>query len=93
MTMKCWTLDIYCLAANKAYSWGQIAAAAAPTCHNDKSFLLLLYKAAKTLEVECLSSLPTQKPLQFVRFFLPPEPVTEKSMPVYPDFVAEVTLT
>lgn len=55
-------------------------------------FLSLCCRAAEKLSVECPSPLPAQKPSRFTGFFLLPEPTTVKhSLPIFPDFVAELT--
>lgn len=72
----------------------QCTAAAAPVDQVDTSFLSLYRRAAAKLEVDWPSPPPAQKPSRFAGFFLPPEPTTVKnSLPLFPDFVAELTST
>ncbi|KAL7398707.1 hypothetical protein ABVT39_013841 [Epinephelus coioides] len=90
------SLDVHGLSEDEqeALSSGQYTAAAASVDRDDTSFLSLYRRAAEKLEVEWASPPPTQKPLRFAGFFLPPEPTTVKnSLPLFPDFVAELTST
>ena len=89
-------LDVHGLSEDEQepLSSGQLAAAAAPADQVDTSFLALYRRAAEKLEVDWPSPPPAQKPSRFSGFFLPPEPTTVKnSLPMFPDFVAELTST
>ncbi|CAK6955814.1 uncharacterized protein LOC121813534 [Scomber scombrus] len=89
-------LDMHGLSedAQEALSSCHYTAAAALVDRDDTSFLSLYRRVAEKLEVEWPSPPPAQKPLQFAGFFLPPEPITIKnSLPLFPDFVAELTST
>ncbi|KAL7370927.1 hypothetical protein ABVT39_014473 [Epinephelus coioides] len=89
-------LDVHGLSEDEqeALSSGQYAAAAASVDQDDTSFLSLYRRAAEKLEVEWPSLPPAQKQLWFAGFFLPSEPTTVKnSLPLFPDFVAELTST
>lgn len=60
----------------------------------DTFFLSLCRRAVEKLAVEWPSPLPTQKPLRFAGFFLPPKQTTVKNnLPLFPDFVSELTST
>lgn len=68
--------------------------AAAPVDQVDTSFLSLYHRADKKLEVDWASLPPAQKLSRFSGFFLPPKPMTVRnSLPMIPDFVAELTST
>lgn len=77
-----------------ALSSGQYATAAASVGQDDTSFFSLCRCTAVKLDVEWPSPPPAQKPLRFAGFFLPPEPTTVKNrLPMFPDFVSELTST
>lgn len=70
---------------------GQYAAAAVPVVQVDTYFFSLCHRAADKLVVDWPSPLPAQKPSWFAGFFLPPKPTTiRNSLPMFPDFVAEL---
>ncbi|XP_073320639.1 uncharacterized protein [Pagrus major] len=89
-------LDVHGLSEDEQepLSSGQYAAAAAPVDQVDTSFLSPYRRAAEKLEVDWPSPPPAQKLSRFSGFFLPPEPTTVRNnLPMFPDFVAELTST
>ena len=89
-------LDVHGLSEEEQedMSSDQLTAADAPVNVRDNSFLALCRRAADKLEVEWPSPPPAQKRSRFAGFFLPPEPTAVKNvLPLFPDFVAELTST